>query len=124
MTKRRINFHPTANNRSGPIGKALGDLKVRPKLALLHNLFFLLLSVSVYFSVIPVFEDKIASARQRELVIVAQLFQAELPLGNKSSKEEQDLDLYNYREGLPRRCRRYDKCAGECRSGDCNQVSM
>jgi signal transduction histidine kinase len=102
LTKRRINFHPAANNRSGPIGKALGDLKVRPKLALLHNLFFLLLSVSVYFSVIPVFEDKIASARQRELVIVAQLFQAELPLGNKSSKEEQDLDLYNYREGLPR----------------------
>ena len=69
---------------------------------MLHNLFFLLLSVSVYFSVIPVFEDKIASARQRELAIVAQLFQAELPLGTKSSKEEQDLDLYNYREGLPR----------------------
>lgn len=103
MRKRRIKFRPAATNASVRIGKAFGDLRVRPKLVLLHNLFFLFLSVSVYFSVIPVFEDKIASARQRELAIVAQLFRAELPLSNQSgTKEEQDLNLYDYREGFGR----------------------
>ena len=77
-------------------GRAFGDLHVRPKLAVLHNLFFLVLSVSVYFSVIPVFSKNIADARARELQIVSQLFSTDLPL------EPTSLGIYNYREGLPR----------------------
>lgn len=80
--------------------RLFGDLKVRPKLVILHNLFFLILSVSVYLSVIPTFAQKIADARQRELLMVGQIFAAELAMDNRS--EPSGLEIYNYREGLPR----------------------
>jgi signal transduction histidine kinase len=60
----------------------------------------LVLTVSVYFSVIPVFEDKIAAAQQRELAMVGVIFKAGLPMEGLSSPG--NLDLYNYREGLAR----------------------
>ena len=75
---------------------AFSALKVRPKLVVLHNLFFLLLTVSVYLSVIPVFSENIANARNRELHMVSQIFSADLPL------EPLGLGTYNYREGGPR----------------------
>lgn len=74
-----------------------GRLKVRYKLMVLHNLFFLVLSVSVYFSVIPVFSEHIASARQRELQMMSQIFGAELPLDQGDEKEE--LSIYDLRRG-------------------------
>ena len=83
------------------VRKAFGDLKVRPKLVLLHNTFFLVLTVSVYLSVIPVFEQKIASARQRELAMMGQIFAAELPIAGSAGSDSFS-DLYNYREGLAR----------------------
>jgi signal transduction histidine kinase len=99
---RRNTFpHQTETRRIRQIRRAFDDLKVRPKLVLLHNLFFLVLSVSVYFSVIPVFEQKIASARERELVMMTQIFRAELPMSVERG-EPDSLDLYNYREGLAR----------------------
>ena len=82
------------------IRRAFGDLKVRPKLVLLHNLFFLVLTISVYFSVIPVFEDKIAAAEQRELAMVTVIFRAGRPMTGLASPENGD--LYDYREGLAR----------------------
>lgn len=93
--------YQTETRRIRQIRRAFDDLKVRPKLVLLHNLFFLVLTVSVYFSVIPVFEQKIASARERELVMMAQIFRAELPMSVERG-EPDSLDLYNYREGLAR----------------------
>jgi Signal transduction histidine kinase regulating C4-dicarboxylate transport system len=93
--------HQTETRRMRQIRRAFDDLKVRPKLILLHNLFFLVLTVSVYFSVIPVFEQKIASARERELAMVTQIFRAELPM-TAGRGEPDSLDLYNYREGLAR----------------------
>ena len=81
------------------VRKAFGDLKVRPKLVLLHNTFFLVPTVSVYLSVIPVFEQKIASARQRELAMMGQIFAAELPIAGSRASDSFG-DLYNYREGL------------------------
>jgi signal transduction histidine kinase len=75
---------------------AFRALKVRPKLVVLHNLFFLVLTVSVYLSVIPVFSENIANARNRELHMVSQIFSADLPL------EPLGLGTYNYREGGPR----------------------
>lgn len=51
-----------------------GNLAIRPKLLLLHNLFFLVLAIGVYWSVIPLFERRVASAKQREFTLLAQLF--------------------------------------------------
>ena len=79
------------------LGRAFGGLKVRPKLVLLHNLFFFLLAVSVYLSVIPVFSSHIASARQRELELAKQIFGANLPL-NKNGAQA-GLDIYQFQEG-------------------------
>lgn len=74
-----------------------GRLKVRYKLMVLHNLFFLVLSVSVYFSVIPVFSEHIAAARQRELQMMSQIFGAELPLYRP--EESSQLSIYDQRRG-------------------------
>jgi signal transduction histidine kinase len=49
-----------------------GDLKVRPKLMVLHNLFFLVLTCAVYFSLIPLFEKQVADAHAREWTILHQ----------------------------------------------------
>jgi signal transduction histidine kinase len=47
-----------------------GNLKVRPKLMVLHNLFFLVLTGAAYFSLIPLFEKQVADARAREVAIL------------------------------------------------------
>lgn len=99
MANHRSDEQKFNSKQGGSIRRAFGDLKVRPKLVLLHNLFFLILTLSVYFSVIPVFEDKIAAARERELAIMSQLFRSEPAMANTGGR---NLDLYNYREGLPR----------------------
>jgi signal transduction histidine kinase len=39
--------------------RLFGDLKVRPKLMVLHNLFFLILTGSVYFTLIPMYERQL-----------------------------------------------------------------
>ncbi len=52
--------------------RLFGDLKVRPKLMVLHNLFFLVLTCAVYFSIIPLFEKQVADAQARELTILHQ----------------------------------------------------
>lgn len=79
--------------------RAFDDLRVRPKLVILHNLFFLVLTLSVYFSVIPAFAERINQARTRELQMVLQIFAAELPI--KSSRAATGLEIYHYREGKP-----------------------
>jgi signal transduction histidine kinase len=96
----RRNGAESVTKQGRKIRRAFGDLRVRPKLVLLHNLFFLVLTISVYFSVIPVFEDKIAEAEQRELAMVAVIFRAGLPMTGLSSAGNPD--LYHYREGLAR----------------------
>ncbi|MGD1096023.1 MAG: hypothetical protein ABSB35_29025, partial [Bryobacteraceae bacterium] len=45
---------------------------MRPKLMVLHNLFFLVLTCAAYFSLIPLFEKLVADARAREVSIVQQ----------------------------------------------------
>jgi signal transduction histidine kinase len=42
-----------AQNRAQAITRLFGDLKVRPKLMVLHNIFFAVLAVSVYFALLP-----------------------------------------------------------------------
>lgn len=42
------------------LARTFGNLKVRPKLMVLHNLFFLVLAGAAYFSLIPLFEKQVA----------------------------------------------------------------
>jgi signal transduction histidine kinase len=49
------------------ITRFFANLKVRPKLMVLHNLFFLVLTCAAYFSLIPLFEKLVSDARAREI---------------------------------------------------------
>jgi signal transduction histidine kinase len=61
-----------SNRSSYSLTRSFGDLKVRPKLIVLHNLFFLVLTCSAYFALIPLFEQQVADARAREVSILGQ----------------------------------------------------
>ncbi len=67
---------PDKNNSS--IARAFGDLKVRPKLMVLHNLFFLVLTCAAYFTLIPLFEKEVANGQDREVQILEQAERAGL----------------------------------------------
>jgi signal transduction histidine kinase len=54
------------------IARIFGNLKVRPKLIVLHNLFFLVLACAAYFTLIPLFEKQVADAQTREVRILDQ----------------------------------------------------
>jgi len=43
----------TEHNLGRTITKLFGDLKVRPKLMVLHNIFFAVLAAAVYFALFP-----------------------------------------------------------------------
>jgi signal transduction histidine kinase len=80
-----------------PVLRVFSGWRVRKKLALLHNLFFIVLSISVYLSVIPLFSQHLAAAKVREMHMLRQIFTAELPL--KPAFESKELALYDQREG-------------------------
>jgi signal transduction histidine kinase len=61
-----------SNRKNSSAIRFFGDLKVRPKLMVLHNLFFLVLTCAVYFSLIPLFEKQVADAQTRESTILHQ----------------------------------------------------
>ncbi|HBY63808.1 MAG TPA: hypothetical protein DEH78_28620, partial [Solibacterales bacterium] len=83
---------PPANR----LQRAFGDLKIRPKLMVLHNLFFIVLSCAIYFSLIPIIERRMAEAREREATLVTQVFSAEGPLRNLTGR-----DSYELAQGTP-----------------------
>lgn len=72
---------------------SFGDLNVRPKFMVLHNLFFLILAASVYVTLIPPFEARVASAKSRELSLLTKLISEDRP------PMLPGLESYNYREG-------------------------
>lgn len=76
------------------LGRTFGDLKVRPKLMVLHNLFFLILTCAVYFSLIPLIEDRIESAWRREERLATRLF-SESP----SLTGAPGMEIYDFHEG-------------------------
>ena len=76
------------------ITRLFGDLQVRPKLMVLHNLFFLVLTASTYFALIPIYQRQVEEARERELRIITQVFQLDVPLSKAPG-----LEGYQYREG-------------------------
>jgi len=76
------------------LARLFGDLKVRPKLIVLHNLFFLILTCAVYFSLIPLFQDRVALSRERENSLILHMFQDDRPLPKGDA-----LQIYNFEEG-------------------------
>jgi signal transduction histidine kinase len=77
---------------SSPI-RLFGNLKVRPKLMVLHNLFFLVLTCAAYFSLIPLFEKQVDDAQARELSILQQ---------NPASGQDLTAHQESYAEALAR----------------------
>ena len=84
---------PEARN-PGYLGKRFGDLKVRLKLIVLHNLFFLVLTSSVYFTVFPLLEQRVSGAKSREISLVTRAFLSDAPLAQLPG-----LDVYGFEEG-------------------------
>lgn len=76
------------------VGTFFGDLNVRPKMMVLHNLFFLVLAASVYLSLIPPFERAVMSAKARENSLLTKLF-----LDDQSLQSVPGIAAYDYREG-------------------------
>jgi signal transduction histidine kinase len=80
------------------IRKVFRDLKVRPKLILLHNLFFVVLGIAVYSGLLPPLEKQIRTAANRESSVVRQLFTE----GRFSNPGEPARQAYDYLEGSAR----------------------
>ncbi len=59
-----------SSKSNSSITRIFGDLKVRPKLIVLHNLFFMVLTCAAYFTLIPQYEKQVADAQTRELQIL------------------------------------------------------
>src|SRR6476646_2831387 len=59
-----------SSRSSYSLARTFGNLKVRQKLMVLHNLFFLVLTCAAYFSLIPLFERQVAEARGREAAVL------------------------------------------------------
>lgn len=81
-------------NPSSP-ARFFGNLRVRPKLMVLHNLFFLVLAGSSYFSLIPLFESQIQDAQRREVRLLEEASRngVEAHLLTDAIKTEQSYDL-------------------------------
>lgn len=73
---------------------AFGDLRVRLKFIVLHNLFFFALATGIYFSLIPLFEEHMAQAQSREISLLREMFAHAEPEFRQPGRE-----LYDYREG-------------------------
>lgn len=51
--------------------RIFGDLRVRPKFMVLHNVFFLILTLSIYFSLVPLVQERVTAAKNREFAIAS-----------------------------------------------------
>ena len=72
--------------------RIFGGFDVRRKLAFLHNIFFIVLAVSVYVSVIPLFSRQIEVTKQRELQMISQMMMAEIPVSARPETQEVAID--------------------------------
>ena len=66
------------------------DLRVRQKLMVFHNLFFLILSAAVYFALIPPVAARLDQAQHREINLILELFQR---VDTTSAKQLGDYEL-------------------------------
>lgn len=77
------------------VSRRFGDLRLRPKLMVLHNSFFLLLACAVYFTVIDVVEGRMRQAQERETTLILNAFSAFLP----EAGDDLALRPYDLRQG-------------------------
>jgi signal transduction histidine kinase len=84
---------PPPDSSTGHHRRLFGDLRIRPKLIVLHNLFFLVLAASAYFSLIPLIENQIEASRGREIALVREMFAA------GKSLPEPELHIFRERQG-------------------------
>ena len=61
-----------SNKKLARVVRLFGNLKVRPKLMVLHNLFFLVLTFAAYLALIPLYERLVTGARTREAAALEQ----------------------------------------------------
>ncbi len=80
--------------RPHTFARAFGNLRVRPKLMVLHNIFFLVLTCAAYFSLIPLFERQVYDARTREVELIRRILANGVP-----ESALRALGSYDYREG-------------------------
>ncbi len=85
---------PESDHVPRGLGRLFGDLKVRPKLIVLHNTFFLILTCAAYFTLIPLVEEGVASARLRENSLLLEIFSDDRPLPHLPGSE-----IYAFQEG-------------------------
>lgn len=91
-TTRKLSSHDTPRFRS--LHKQFADLKIRPKLIVLHNLFFLILTVAVYFTLIPSYEKRVANAKAVEIALIKEIF-----AGERVPEQIAKGEGYDFREG-------------------------
>ena len=76
------------------LGRRFGDLRVRNKLMVLHNLFFILLTTSVYFALTPFMANRLQQAQARETSLILDSFRHMTP-----EHGEELLRAYDLRTG-------------------------
>ncbi len=74
--------------------RRFGDLRVRPKLMVLHNTFFLMLACSVYFAVINQVSSRVEQAKSREMSLILNSLSLLSP-----ESDDQHLRAYDLRAG-------------------------
>ncbi len=74
--------------------RRFGDLRVRPKLMVLHNAFFLLIACAIYMAVISLVESRVEEARSREMTLILNAFSAHSP-----ETDQMALHAYDLRSG-------------------------
>jgi signal transduction histidine kinase len=73
--------------------RSFGGLRVRHKLAILHNIFFGVLAVSVYLSLIPLLSGHLEATREREFRMYAQMFSSGLLSEHQSGTDSSIYEL-------------------------------
>jgi len=74
-----LSGHELAAGRPAVLGRHFGDLRVRYKLMVLHNLFFMVLTISVYFTLAPLIESRMNHAQARETSLILDSFRHMTP---------------------------------------------
>ena len=89
-------FDASEAERRRGLGRRFGDLRVRYKFMVLHNLFFLLLTASVYLTLAPFVENRLQQAQGRETSLILDSFRHMTP-----EQGEELLRDYDLRTGSP-----------------------
>jgi len=90
-----------ARRRQG-LGRRFGDLRVRYKFMVLHNIFFLLLTLSVYLTLAPFVENRLQQAQARETSLILDSFRRMTPEHGEELLRDYDLRTGTAGEfGLP-----------------------